>query len=132
MKKFLLLAAVVLTLGFAACSDDDDKGFAYDMKTLYGTWSGSAVKIDGQWIDITSALMSKYHFSATFHEDGTYYGEGYFGTGTGTYKAVGKNVITYVGGTEFARYTVISLSDTEAEMRMKIDGESMDIRCRKK
>ncbi len=38
----------------------------------------------------------------------------------------------HVGGTEFARYTVISLSDTEAEMRMKIDGESMDIRCRKK
>lgn len=132
MKKFFLLVAAVLTLGFAGCSDDDEKGFAFDLETLYGTWDGTAVKIDGEWIDITSPAMSQYGFSATFYDDGSYYGTGYFGTGRGTYKASGKNVVTYVGGEEFARYTILSLSGSQAEMRMKIEGESVDIRCVKK
>lgn len=132
MKKILFVIAAVLALGITSCSDDDEKGFAYDLQTLYGTWQGTAVKVEGEWIDISSPLMSKYQFSATFYDDGTYYGEGFFGTGRGTYKAVGKNVVTYVDKKEYARYTILSLSDTAVEMRMKIEGESFDIRCKKK
>ena len=50
-----------------------------------GTWDGIAVKTNSGWIDITSYYYRDYQFSITFHEDGTYYGTGYFGTGNGTY-----------------------------------------------
>lgn len=125
MKKFLsmtlLLTAMFLT--FSACSsDDDDVKFDYPMETLYGTWKGTGIKVDGSWIDVTSWLYSKFAFSITFHSDGTYSGKGYFGNGSGTYKAEGNMIYTYVNGKEYNIYKVKSLTGNKAELSMGVTG----------
>lgn len=101
------------------------------METIYGRWSGIAVKSEGTWIDITTAPGNALAFSATFKSDGTYSGDGFFGTGSGTYKAKGDTLITYIKGKEYARYKIQSISGNIAEMTMLIDGENIEIRCQK-
>ena len=53
MKKFLsmtlLLTAMFLT--FSACSSDDDD-FDYPMDTLYGSWEGISINVNGGWVNI--------------------------------------------------------------------------------
>lgn len=132
MKRILLLFAAIACVAFVGCSDDDDNdGFKYG-DAIYGTWDVTHVKSDGSWIDITSPLFSKYQASATFNADGTYSGSGYFGTGSGTYKASGSMIVCYISGSEYARYDVRSLSDNIAEMTMTMGDSSVDIRCKKR
>lgn len=132
MKRILLLFAAVVCVAFVGCSKDDgNDGFKYG-DAIYGTWDVTHVKSDGSWIDITSPLFSKYQASATFNADGTYSGSGYFGTGSGTYKASGNTIVCYISGSEYARYDVRSLSDNVAEMTMTMAGSSVDIRCKKR
>ena len=38
----------------------------------------------------------------------------------------------YLGGKEYIRYTVKSLSGDDAELTMSMDGESMDIKAEKR
>lgn len=102
------------------------------MDTLCGTWEGIAVKTESGWTDITSPIFSKLQFSITFHSDGTYYGKGYFGTGSGTYKAFGKTIETYVSGELYYTYHVNSMTSTQAELTMSAKGSSMEIRVQKK
>lgn len=135
MKKVLLsvlLIASIITL--TSCSKDDEADFNYPMETLYGTWKGTDIKVDGSWIDVTSWLYSKFAFSITFHSDGTYSGKGYFGNGSGTYTAKGKTIITYVNGKEYLRYEVKSLSNNIAELSMTVDGsgETLEVKVKKK
>lgn len=131
MKKLLFLFVAIATMTFSGCSDDDDASFKYDMETIYGRWSGIAVKSEGTWIDITTPPGNILAFSATFKSDGTYSGDGYFGTGSGTYKAKGDTLITYIEGKEYARYKIQSISGNIAEMTMSMNKESIEIRCRK-
>jgi hypothetical protein len=80
MKKFLsmtlLLTAMFLT--FSACSSDDDD-FDYPMDTLYGSWEGISINVNGGWVNITEYPYTKFAFSINFNSDGTYSGRGYLG-----------------------------------------------------
>lgn len=132
MKKNLVLMMVLLVslISFSSCSKDDD-GFDYPMETLYGTWKGTNVYVEGKWIDITRYPYTEFGFSIKFNSDGTYYGRGYFGNGGGTYKAEGNTIITYINGEEYARYTIKSLSSNKAELTMYMEDNSIDIRVEK-
>ena len=135
MKKTLkLLVLLPLLCGLSVisgCNKDDDK-FNWPMETLHGTWDGTHVKSEatGNWVDITGTPSLR--FSIRFNPDGTYSGSGAFGTGNGTYTAKGNTIITYVGGQEYARYIVRTLTGTNAELTMHMGTSSMDIRVRKR
>ena len=130
MKKILFLLAMLPMFIFSACSDDDD--FDYPMETLYGTWDVTDVKVEGKWYDVTTYPYTKFGMSISFKSDGTFYGKGYLGNGSGTYKAPGPTFVTYLDGEEYIRYTVKSLSGDDAELTMSMDGESMDIKAEKR
>ncbi len=105
------------------------------MSDVYGTWDGIAVKVDGKWIDITDKYYyDDFQFSITFYEDGKYYGKGFFGTGSGTYKADGNVIYTYVGGKSYMNYRIVSLKNNVAELQMFVEGDpdTIDIRAKKR
>lgn len=135
MKKvFLFFVLTVVSFVFVGCSsDDDDNGFDYDVNMLIGKWQITEIQMDGKYVDVTKppyypTIPSTY---ATFKTDGSYYGSGYFGTGSGTYKTKGKRITCYVEGTEYARYDVLSLSGSECELNMSMEGNSLKIKCKK-
>ena len=135
MKKILCMMLLCATMiGFSSCSKDDDAGFDYPMDTLYGTWEGTGIYYNGSWIDPTSSwIYSDLQFSITFYSNGKYYGEGFFGTGGGTYKASGNTITTYVDGKKYLTYKIKSLTSIKAEITMYDDtGDSLDLRVTKK
>ncbi len=114
---------------FVSCTKESP----YKSKML-GTWDGIAVKTNSGWIDITSYYYRDYQFSITFHEDGTYYGTGYFGTGNGTYTIDESTIVTYVNGKEYYRYDIYSVSGNEAYLKMysSSSSSSLEIKARKR
>lgn len=134
MKKVLFLLAVLPMVLLSACSSDDEDSFNYPMETLYGTWEGVEIDIDGTIIDLTDWVYSKYRFSATFNSDGTYSGSGYFGNGSGTYKANGDMIYTYIDGKEYLRYQVVSMQGNTSTLIMIMEGsdETLKVKVRKK
>ncbi len=134
MRKlvYYVLAVILTVTCLSSCSKED---FAYPMSDVYGTWDGIAVKLDGKWIDITDKYYyDDFQFSITFYEDGKYYGKGFFGTGSGTYKADGNVIYTYVGGKSYMNYRVVSLKNNVAELQMFVEGDpdTIDIRAKKR
>ena len=128
MKKhlFLLLTLVVATVAFVSCSnDDDDNQYNSD---IVGTWKITEVKMSQSGSYIAWPFKTTY---ATFKSDGTYYGSGYFGNGSGTWSIKGNTVNTYVGGELYASYEIISVTSTTSELKMSMDGESIWIKCNK-
>ena len=128
MKKhlFLLLTLVVATVAFVSCSnDDDDNQYNSD---IVGTWKITEFKMSQSGSYIDWPFKTTY---ATFKSDGTYYGSGYFGNGSGTWSIKGNTVNTYVGGELYASYEIISVTSTTSELKMSIDGESIWIKCKK-
>jgi heat shock protein HslJ len=124
MKKLLFLT-LALSLLLTGCSKDDDNGigqFDYDTEILFGTWEFTHV-MGMPWKWETT--------SATFYSNGTYYGRGYFGTGSGTYKLSGSRITCYVDGEKFMWYDVISLDDTEATLIASDNSGSITVKCRK-
>jgi hypothetical protein len=126
MKKWLFLmivplVALVFALSSCSSSDDDDplSGFDYPAATLYGTWKITKYE---------SIAWPYQTTTATFNSDGTYYGRGYFGTGSGTYTASGKTIRCYVDGELYCRYEVVSLSGTTAVLDMYASSGSTSIR----
>lgn len=140
MKNLLLTAIAIIgvVFAFSGCSKDDElqNGFDYPLETLYGTWRVTHVEQkDGTMFDITTSTAERFFEPtyATFNDDGTYSGRGYFGNGSGTYKAQGKTITCFVDGTEYLKYDVLSLSGTQCELKMYESGStsSIKIRCRK-
>ena len=128
MKKhlFLLLTLVVVTVAFVSCSnDDDDNQYNSD---IVGTWKITEFKTSQSGSYIDWPFKTTY---ATFKSDGTYYGSGYFGNGSGTWSIKGNTVNTYVGGELYASYEIISVTSSTSELKMSIDGESIWIKCKK-
>lgn len=124
-----LVAMIVLS---AACSTEEQ--FDYPMDTLCGTWETVALKFDDDenWCDITSPIFDDLKMSITFCSDGTYYGRGYFGNGSGTYKAFGKTIETYVNGELYFTYHINYMNENMAELTMSSTGSSIEIRVVKK
>ena len=128
MKKqlFLLLTLVVATVAFVSCSnDDDDNQYNSD---IVGTWKITEVKTSQSGSYIAWPFKTTY---ASFKSDGTYYGSGYFGNGSGTWSIKGNTLNTYVGGELYASYEIITVTSTTAELKMSMDGESIWIKCKK-
>lgn len=132
MKKIIPLMLLFATMCFvlSSCSKDDD--FDYPLETLYGKWVGTGINVNNEWIDITTYPYTKFAFSIKFNSDGSYYGDGYFGYGSGTYKAKGNVIKTYIDGEEYAKYNIISLTSNTAEVRMSMGGSSETIELRLK
>lgn len=133
MKKLfgLMFLSVMSVFLFSSCSEDDDT-FDYPMESIYGKWKGTEVYYNEEWLDLSDWVYQELSFTITFYDDGTYYGEGFFGTGYGTYEAIGKNITTYVDGKKYLTYYVKSLSNDKAEITMYDNsGESMDVRVQK-
>lgn len=126
MRKILCLMAIVLPFYFLiSCSKDDETTFAYDIDNIYGTWVLDEVNTGNGYQDW---LLEKT--SATFNKDGSYYGRGYFGNGSGTYTAEDKTITCYVSGKEYIRYDILELDDTECELRMYMTGSDEDIKIK--
>lgn len=133
MKKFsfVLFLIAMLSICTISCSKDDDDVFDYPMEQLYGKWKVVALNVNGRWYDVTIYPYTKYGMSITFYEDGRYYGSGYLGTGSGTYKVSGKKITTYVGGKEYAVYTVNSLDGNMADLYLWAGDESLRMKAEK-
>ena len=126
-----MLLAAFFTLCVTSCSKDDDDDFAYPMEQLYGRWKATELKVEGRWYDVTRYPYTRFGMNITFYKDGTFYGSGYLGNGSGTYKVSGKTITTYVSGKEYAVYTVNSLSYNTADLTLKMDGETLQMRAEK-
>ena len=128
MKKYLffLLTLVVTSFAFVSCSDDDDDN-QYN-SAIVGTWKITEVKTSQSGSYIEWPFQTTY---ASFKSDGTYYGSGYFGTGSGTWSIKGNKVNTYVGGVLYASYEIISVTSTTSELKMSIDSDAIWIKCKK-
>ena len=121
-----MLTLVVATFAFVSCSnDDDDNQYNSD---IVGTWKITEVKTSQSSSYIAWPFKTTY---STFKSDGTYYGSGYFGNGSGTWSIKGNTVNTYVGGELYASYEIISVTSTTSELKMSMDGESIWIKCKK-
>ena len=121
-----MLTLVVATVAFVSCSnDDDDNQYNSD---IVGTWKITEVKTSQSGSYIDWPFKTTY---ATFKSDGTYYGSGYFGNGSGTWSIKGNTLNTYVGGELYASYEIISVTSTTSELKMSMDGESIWIKCKK-
>lgn len=133
MNKALLLLAVILPLLFAGCSKDEDPSFDYDVTLLHGKWRVTHVmQSSGTYLDVTTyvgQLVFKPTY-ATFNADGSYSGSGEFGTGSGTYTAIGKTITTFVSGKEYLKYDVVSLTGTTAELVMSETGSTSTIKVK--
>lgn len=131
MKKVLslmLLLATVFT--FSACSSDDDEPDTGIKENIIGTWDATSVKVDNEWFDITN--YPSLAMSITFDSDGSYYGRGALGNGGGTYSISGKTIKTYIDGELYGTYVVKNISNKNAELSLTIDGETLDIRAKKR
>lgn len=137
MKKYLfnllpIMLGAILSIGVYSCSKDDDgDDFNYPLESLYGTWKISQVKMSEFGTYISWPMRAT---TATFNNDGTYSGSGYFGNGTGTYTAKGNTITTYVNGKIYIVYTVISLNGNTAELKMPQpdSGDYIWIKCVKR
>jgi hypothetical protein len=129
MKKylFILLTLVVTSFAFVSCSSDDDDDNQYT-SAIVGTWKLTEVRMSETGSYITWPFKTTY---ASFKSDGTYYGSGYFGTGSGTWSLKGNTIKTYVDGKLYVSYDILSVTSTEAELKMTADDASLWIKCKK-
>ena len=125
MKKylFLLLTLVVTSFAFVSCSDDDDNQYN---SAIVGTWKITEVKTSQSGSYMDWPFKTTY---ASFKSDGTYYGSGYFGTGSGTWSIKGNTVNTYVGGELYASDEIISVTSTTSELKMSMGSDAIWIKC---
>jgi hypothetical protein len=137
MKTRILVTLCLVAL-ITGCSKGDERTFDYDIDLLIGTWRITHLESDARDGTYFSVIDEPYASVfeptyATFNSNGTYTGKGYFGNGSGTYIAAGKTITTYVGEEEYLKYDVLSLSGTDAELRMYESGgnNSIRIKCQK-
>lgn len=131
MKKYLffLITLLVMSFAFISCSSDDDDDSSFDKSLIVGTWEMTEVKLSQSGTYMDWPYRKTY---ASFKADGSYFGSGYFGTGSGTWSIKGNRLNTYVDGELYASYEIISANSTTAEMKMTLGDESIWIKCKKK
>lgn len=121
-----MLLTLTISTFITSCSKDDD-GFEYPMEQLYGRWNAKKIKVDEKWYDVTQYPYTRFGMSITFYQNGTFYGSGYFGNGSGTYKASGKTITTYIDDEIYATYKVVTLSSTTANLIMTMGDNSIEM-----
>lgn len=126
-EKIFTFDGCYLCSYFYGVRKDEQESFKFDIENLYGTWQGIAIQSNGEWIDITQPPHTNLAFSVVFYENGTYSGSGYFGNGSGTYKAEGDMIYTYIDGEELYRYKVHSISNGIAEVSMGVAGDNITL-----
>lgn len=137
MRKLLLttIAIISVAVSFIGCEKKEPLKFDYPIEEIYGKWRITHIKMEnGTMVDITNPLVeAKIEPTyAIFKSDGSYYGYGYFGNGSGTYTAQGKTITCYVGGKVYLKYDVISFSGGQCDLKMYAGGDaSIYIRCQK-
>ena len=124
-----MFVAIVAMVAFGACSKDDD--ITFDNDAVIGTWTTTSVEVNGKWYDVTTSPYNRYSASATFYEDGTYYGRGALGNGRGTWKKSGSTITTYVDGEVYIVYKVSSLTGNTMEGTMTQGNTSMNFKAKK-
>lgn len=130
--KILLILVLLCTTIFSSCKKDKEPTFDYPLEMLHGIWEGSEILFDDGWVDITKYPNTIFKFSIRFNSDGTYSSSGYFGDGSGTYKAIDKTITTYIDGEEY-KYIIKSLTKDECEATMDTGSTStLDVRVKKK
>lgn len=132
MKKMFFLALVAL-LSVACSKSDDNPTTNFPLENLYGTWRITEVEqSDGTMFNVTSDLAEAYFEPtyATFNKDNTFSGRGYFGSGSGTYKAEGSFITCYVEGVEFLKYEIEGFSNTECVLKIHKKGSSKTIKVK--
>ena len=95
------LTIMIASFAFISCSNDDDQ---YN-SAIVGKWKITEVKTSKSGSYIAWPFKTTY---ALFKSDGTYYGSGYFGAGSGTWAAKGNTINTYVDGKLYVSYTLPS------------------------
>ncbi len=133
MKKLfnILLLCAAFGFAFTSCSKDDDE--SNNLKEqIIGTWDATAVQFssDNNWLDVTN--YPNLALSISFYDDNTYRSRGALGSGDGTYKIQGKTVATYIDGDLIATYEIKSISNTNIEVLMTMNGETLGIRGKKR
>lgn len=133
MKKLIGLMLLCATIfGFASCTKDSATP-DIPKDVLLGKWVGVEAKVEGEWYDISTPPLSEYlSFAITFYSDGTYYGEGTFGTGPGTYTLNGNTIKTYVDGDLYLTYKISSWTETTAKLTISDGYESMQVKVEKR
>lgn len=124
MLAFLLVG--ITAVGFQSCGSDDDDDPTMD--NIIGSWKFTEVSTNG------GASFSRWPMQATgatFNENGTYTGYGYFGNGSGTWKKKGNTIITYVDGDEYLRYEIKEQTSSTATLIISMTGssETIWVRC---
>ena len=115
---------MIASFAFISCSNDDDQ---YN-SAIVGKWKITEVKTSKSGSYIAWPFKTTY---ALFKSDGTYYGSGYFGAGSGTWAAKGNTINTYVDGKLYVSYEIISLTSTTSELKMTMGYEAICIKCKK-
>lgn len=98
------------------------------MDNIIGSWKFTEVS-NNNGVSFSSWPMQAT--GATFNENGTYTGYGYFGNGSGIWKKTGNTIITYVGGDEYLRYEIKEQTSATATLIISMTGSSKTIwvRC---
>lgn len=126
MKKILFLLFALPLMLVSCGSDDDDDNPIKDQ--IIGTWEMTHLDSGSGYLEIPSSMKQTY---ATFNQDGTYSGSGYFGNGKGTYNISGETIKCYVGNELYLTYEVLSVSSSTAELKMINGNTTVKIKCRK-
>lgn len=122
-----LLAIIIFGISgivYQSCDKNDDP----TLEDIVGTWKLTEVSTnDG----VSFSFWTLQTTTATFNENGTYSGKGYFGNGSGTWKQSGKTIITYVDGSEYLRYEVKELTSTTCTLVISMTGSdsTLWIKC---
>lgn len=128
-KSFKLLAFLmvgIIAIAFQSCGSDNDDDPTMD--NIIGSWKFTEVSTNGGTSFSTWPMQAT---GATFNENGTYTGYGYFGNGSGTWTKKGNTIITYVDGEEYLRYEIKEQTSATATLIISMTGSSATIwvRC---
>lgn len=112
-KSIVFVLVCIFALAIQSCKSDKDN--EPTKNDIIGTWKLTEVSTND------GSTFSSWPFvttTATFNDNGTYSGKGYFGDGSGTWKQSGKTILTYIDGDEFYRYEIKELTSSTCTLVM--------------
>lgn len=140
MNRHFLWLLALLSLLLGSCGGDSTTpteptappapDFTLQPDAVIGSWQAVQLKLEesGEY-----AAWPYEETFATFCEDGTYRGEGHFGSGKGTYIIIENSLITSIEGSPYITYQVTSLENEVAEMRITLHdyNQHLWLRCQR-